>query len=574
MRRVAAGEGNTAESLCHELEAVVYWRRLPNPGGKVFVLSIVYLIAALMVALYGANALLLAALYLCCHRGHSGRPGDNPGSVPDTRRPGPAAPTTWPFVTVQLPVYNEVYVVQRLIDAVAQLDYPRDRFEVQILDDSTDATTRLVRARVAHHRAHGLSIEAIHRRDRRGYKAGALARGLQTARGAFVAIFDADFVPPPDLLKKTVPHLLARPHLAFVQTRWGYLNPDYSALTRAQTIALDGHFVVEHLGRNRNGLVVNFNGTAGVWRRAAIDAAGGWQSDTLTEDVDLSFRAQLTGWQALYLPQVVAPAELPPQVAAFKRQQARWATGAAQCLFKLGGPLLRGRLNPSPTGEPQHPGPDASSNSAASRPKESKPLSWPARLEALLHLGVWVAHPMSLVLLLLTPLLLLGRIPLTFNLTIFWLVALGPTVAYALSQRHLYPDWKRRMAYMPVLALLGTGLALSNTVAILGGVLGRDTRFRRTPKFRIEARSDRWIGNRYALPFQWLTLGELALTGYAIATVAVALAVGNAVAVPFLLLYVGGFGTMAFSGLRDARFGRRVPQHARRRPAVAESRLK
>jgi cellulose synthase/poly-beta-1,6-N-acetylglucosamine synthase-like glycosyltransferase len=466
-----------------------------------------------------------------------------------------------------------MYVVQRLIDAVARMDYPRQRLQVQILDDSTDETTRLARARVAYHRARGLNIEMIHRRDRRGFKAGALARGLGTAQGEFIAIFDADFVPPPELLRKTVPHLLAEPRLGFVQTRWGYLNPGYSALTRAQTLALDGHFVVEHLGRNRNGLLVNFNGTAGVWRRAAIDAAGGWASDTLTEDVDLSFRAQLAGWQALYLPEVVAPAELPPQLAAFKRQQARWATGAAQCLVKLAGALLRGRQEALGVGKRQGATPDAAAVPALSHREERTPLSWPARLEGILHLSVWVAHPMSLVLLLLTPWLLVGEIPVTFNLTIFWLVALGPMVAYAVSQQYLYPDWKRRMAYMPVLALIGTGLALSNTVAIAGGLLGRDLTFRRTPKFCVQARGDRWIGNRYALPFQWLTLGELALTGYAVATVVVALAVANYVAVPFLLLYVGGYGTMAFHGLRDAWFGRRVQRHARRRPAVAESRL-
>jgi cellulose synthase/poly-beta-1,6-N-acetylglucosamine synthase-like glycosyltransferase len=548
----------------------------------VFVLSFVYLIAALLVALYGGNALLLAALYL--RRQDRNLESHNmPVRLPNAGQAGSvalAAASTegeaWPSVTVQLPIYNELYVVQRLIDAVARLDYPHQRLQIQVLDDSTDETTRLARARIAHHRARGLDIELIHRRDRRGFKAGALARGLETARGEFVAIFDADFVPSPDFLKKTVPHLIAEPRLAFVQARWGYLNPGYSALTRAQTLALDGHFIVEHLARNRNGLLVNFNGTAGVWRRAAIDAAGGWQSDTLTEDVDLSFRAQLAGWQACYLPDVVAPAELPPQIAAFKRQQARWATGAAQCLVKLGRSLLRGSL-PS-LGE----GAGGNLSAAASTPltpslpppEERALLSWSARLEALLHLSVWVAHPMSLLLLLLTPLLLLGQIPLTFNLTVFWLVALGPVVAYALSQRHLYPDWKRRMAYMPVLALLGTGLALSNTVAITRGLLGRNLAFRRTPKFRIEGHADRWLGNRYALPFEWLTVGELALAAYALATITIAVAVGNLFAVPFLLLYAGGYGYMGLHGLQDAWADRRVRSRRRRRPAVADSQIK
>jgi hypothetical protein len=584
----------------------------------VFVLSILYLIAALLVALYGGTALLLATLYL--------RRGREPVSPPPE-------PETWPTITVQLPVYNELYVVTRLIDAVARLDYPRDRLQVQVLDDSTDETTRLARARVAYHQARGLDIELIHRRERSGFKAGALARGLASARGELIALFDADFVPPPDFLRRTVPYLAAQPRLAFVQTRWGYLNAGYSALTRAQTIALDGHFIVEHLGRNRNGLLMNFNGTAGVWRRAAIDDAGGWQPDTLTEDVDLSFRAHLAGWWALYLPEVECPAELPPQIAAFKRQQARWATGAAQCLVKLGGALIKGQqqhypktpelklrpkrakpygLRTSPAGawlsqpdasasgtpptsqsdtpvsgtwpmnQPDasalgiaptsQPGASASGTPPMSQPDTTPRLPWPARLEALLHLGVWLAHPMSLVLLLLTLPLLLGQLPLTFNLSIFWLVALGPIVAYALSERHLYPDWKRRMvASMPILALLGTGLALSNTVAIARGLLGGDRDFRRTPKFRIVGRGDRWAGSRYALPFDWLVLGELALAGYALATVTVALAIGNYLAVPFLLLYVGSYGYIGLQGLRDAWAGQRARPRLHRTPAVAKS---
>jgi len=501
----------------------------------VSVLSILYLIAAVALALYGANALLLTALYL---RRRS------------ERLTCPPEPEEWPPVTVQLPLYNEIYVVRRLIDAVARLDYPRHRLQIQILDDSTDATTRLARARVAWHRARGLEIELLHRQERQGFKAGALAHGLETARGELIAIFDADFVPPPDFLKRTVPYLVADPGLAFVQTRWGYLNPDYSPLTRAQTIALDGHFVVEHLGRNRNGLLMNFNGTAGVWRREAIMAAGGWQADTLTEDVDLSFRAQLAGWRALYLPEVECPAELPPQIAAFQQQQARWATGAAQCLIKLAGPLLRGGL---------HPG---------------RRLSWPARLEGLLHLSVWLAHPMSLLMLLLTLPLLLGEIRITLNLTLFWLVALGPVLAYSLSQRHLHPDWKRCMAAMPLLALLGTGLALSNTLAIARGLLGRQQPFRRTPKFHLVGRGDRWLGNRYALPFDWISLGELALAAYALATAALALWLGKALAVPFLLLYVGGYGYIGLQGLRDAWARRRLRPRLRRTPMIAKSEVK
>jgi cellulose synthase/poly-beta-1,6-N-acetylglucosamine synthase-like glycosyltransferase len=507
-------------------------------------LSFIYLVAALLVALYGGNALLLAVLYLRHRSEHLNQPPE---------------PETWAMVTVQLPVYNELYVVKRLIDAVARLEYPRHRLQVQVLDDSTDETTRLAQARVTYHRARGLDIELVHRCKRHGFKAGALAHGLKTAKGEFIAIFDADFVPLPDFLRRTVPHLVAEPQLGFVQTRWGYLNPNYSALTQAQTIALDGHFVVEHLGRNQSGLLMNFNGTAGVWRREAIESSGGWQSDTLTEDVDLSFRAQLAGWQGRYLPEIEAPAELPPQMAAFKRQQARWATGAAQCLFKLARSLWQGELR---------------TNSGSAHVAGGSRLPWSARLEGLLHLSVWIAHPMSLVLLLLTLPLLLGQIPLAFNLTVFWMVALGPVFAYALSQRHLYQDWKRRMLHMPVLALLGTGLALSNTLEIGRGLLGRGQPFWRTPKFRVVHKGDRWIDRRYVLPFQWATLGELALAGYAVVTIAVALWVGNYLAVPFLLLYVGGYAYVGLHGFWDAWAARQAHPGFRRRPAVADSQAK
>lgn len=514
------------------------------------VLGWIYLAAVLLVALYGGNALFLAVLYL--RRRHH-------------RPASPAEPRTWPVVTVQLPIYDELYVVKRLMAAVAALDYPRHLLQVQVLDDSRDETTRLARAYVAHYRAQGLDVTLIHRRERVGFKAGALAHGLKQARGEYVAIFDADFCPAPDFLRRTVPYLVADGDLAFVQARWSYLNPTYSALTRAQTIALDGHFVVEHLARNRNGLLINFNGTAGVWRRQAIEHAGGWQSDTLTEDVDLSFRAQLAGWRALYLPDVEAPAELPPQMAAFKRQQARWATGAAQCLFKLGGSLWRG-CRPSLAAPPES-GQEGPLPSAG-------PLPWPARLEALLHLSVWIAHPMSLALLLLTVPMLLGQIPLAVNLSLFWLMAFGSILAYALSQRHLYGNWKQRMCYMPLLALVGTGLALSNTLAIARGLLGRDRSFRRTPKFCIERRGDRWAGNRYALPFEWLTLGELALAAYAAGTVAVALSVKSYFAVPFLLLYAAGYGYLGLQGLRDAWAGRQARPQAGRQPVVADSQAK
>ena len=244
----------------------------------------------------------------------------------------------WPKVTIQLPIFNERYVIERLVDAVSQFDYPRELLDIQVLDDSTDETREVARACVERHAAQGLPIAYIHRTNREGYKAGALENGLKTAQGEFVAIFDADFIPQPDFLRRTIPYFLnpaGGGKIGMVQTRWTYLNSDYSLLTRVETILLDGHFVIEHGGRSRRGTFFNFNGTAGVWRRAAIDAAGGWEHDTLTEDTDLSYRAQLKGWKFLYLPEIECASELPVDMNGFKAQQARWAKGLMQTAKKI-----------------------------------------------------------------------------------------------------------------------------------------------------------------------------------------------------------------------------------------------
>jgi cellulose synthase/poly-beta-1,6-N-acetylglucosamine synthase-like glycosyltransferase len=263
-----------------------------------------YILASFALAVYGLNALLYSILYL---RGRT-------QSVP------PVTPLhEFPPVTVQLPIYDELYVVERLIDASAGLDYPTSRLQIQVLDDSDDQTTQIAQTRVDYHRRRGINIELRHRADRAGFKAGALATALDYASGEFITVFDADFVPPRAFLRKTIPHLLQDPRVGLVQARWGHLNADYSPLTRAQAIALDGHFVVEQGVRSQRDWFMNFNGTAGVWRRACIESAGGWQADTLSEDLDLSYRAQLQGWKFLFLNDVVAPAELPPQIHASKR---------------------------------------------------------------------------------------------------------------------------------------------------------------------------------------------------------------------------------------------------------------
>lgn len=481
------------------------------------IIGILYLLCAVFLALYGFNTFVLIYLYLR-HRNET----------------LPLPPLDeWPPVTVQLPIFNEVYVVGRLIDAVAHLTYPRERLQIQVLDDSTDETTTLARRKVQGYRSQGIDIELVHRHERVDFKAGALREGLKSAKGRFIVLFDADFVPPSDFLLNTIPYFGARPRLGFIQTRWGHINGSYSSLTQAQAIALDGHFVVEQTARQRSGLFMNFNGTAGVWRRRCIEEAGGWQGDTLSEDMDLSYRAQLKGWECLYLPHVVAPAEIPPQIHAFKRQQYRWAKGSIQCALKLGPTLLTG----------------------------SVPLF--KRLQGLIHLTNYLVHPlMTLLLLLSLPLLLLGR-PFNLHLTFISLASLGPPALYLIAQRALYPDWRRRFARFPFLVLVGTGIALNNTKAIWEAVIGKGSDFGRTPKFRVEERGDRWKGKRYALPLNGVTVGEALLALYALAAVVVAAQRGSYYAVPFLLLYGLGFGYVAFLTILHSR--PRIKERKRRK---------
>jgi cellulose synthase/poly-beta-1,6-N-acetylglucosamine synthase-like glycosyltransferase len=466
-------------------------------------LTAVYIVAALLLALYGANSLLLTIVYFRVRR----------------RQPAEPPLTRTPRVTVQLPIYNEMHVVERLIDAVAGLSYPADRLQIQVLDDSTDETTAIARARVRLLRARGVDIELVRRQGREGFKAGALAHGLRQATGELIAIFDADFVPQPDFLLRTVPYFLSDPRLGFLQTRWAHLNVDYSALTRTQALALDGHFAVEQPARQRAGWFMNFNGTAGLWRRACIEESGGWSGDTLSEDLDLSYRAQLAGWRPAYLPHVAAPAEVPPQLAAFKRQQFRWAEGSIQCLRKLARGVWR-----------------------AERPL-------PARLQGLIHLSGYLAHPLMVLMLLATLPLLLSDARLSWPLAYLSLASLGPPLLYAVAQKALYPDWWRRYTRMPLLVLLGSGIALNNGVAVLHGVLGRKGRFRRTPKFSLEGKTGRWQGQRYALALDAMILGEVLLALYAALTIGVAWQRGHTWAIPFLCLYLGGFGMVAVTGL-------------------------
>jgi cellulose synthase/poly-beta-1,6-N-acetylglucosamine synthase-like glycosyltransferase len=459
--------------------------------------------------------------------------------------PGKAAePATWPKVTIQLPIYNERYVVERLVEAISRIDYPSDLLEVQVLDDSTDETQAVALACVERHRALGLNIHYLHRANREGYKAGALAEGLKSATGEFIAIFDADFQPNSDFLRLTVPYFHDS-HIAMVQTRWTYLNRDYSALTEVESILLDGHFVVEHGARARSGVFFNFNGTAGVWRRTAIEDAGGWQHDTLTEDTDLSYRAQLRGWQFLYLPEIECPSELPVEMNSFKSQQARWAKGLMQTAKKILPRLLRADV---PAG---------------------------VKAEAFFHLTANISYPLMVVLsTLLLPAMIVRFYQgwaqmLVIDLPLFLASSCSISGFYLTAQRVLYPKtWMRKIAYLPFVMAVGIGLSVRNAKAVMEALLGVRSEFARTPKYRIEGHSGTWRRKGYRNRAGWMPYLEVALGLYFAATVYYAIQNENYLTVPFLLLFVWGYlytGLMSLAHVWMERLhlGVRAPEEVR-----------
>jgi cellulose synthase/poly-beta-1,6-N-acetylglucosamine synthase-like glycosyltransferase len=424
----------------------------------------------------------------------------------------------WPRVTVQLPIYNERYVVERLIAAACALDYPRDRLEIQVLDDSTDATLEIARKLVAAQQARGINIRHLHRTNRQGFKAGALRAGLEAAQGEYMAIFDADFVPPPDFLKKMMPYFSA-PNIGVVQARWGHLNGDYSLLTRTQTIGLDAHFVLEHGARNSSGIFINFNGTAGIWRKAAIIGAGNWQDDTLTEDIDISYRAQLAGWRFVYVNDVVCPAEVPAEVYGLKNQQYRWAKGAIQTAKKLLPAIWRHRSLP-----------------------------WLAKFEATVHLTNHLVFPVLLCFSLLSLPLLLIRFhqqeaPWMFlALAVCLGTMLSYPILYIYAQREIYADWKRRLLFLPILMAGAIGLSVINSRAVFSGLFGRPSAFTRTPKFDLSAsRATTWKGKQYRARFNGTVLVELLLLAYLTLTLVFAINNLQYTAIPFILFNWIGF---------------------------------
>lgn len=440
----------------------------------------------------------------------------------------PPEPAEWPRVTVQLPLYNEMYVVERLLESVAALDYPADKIQIQVLDDSTDESGALAERLVAEHRERGLAMERVARSDRRGFKAGALANGLQTATGEFVAIFDADFLPPPDFLRRTIPWF-GDAGLGMVQARWGHVNTGYSLLTRLQALLLDGHFLLEHTARNRSGAFFNFNGTAGVWRRRTIEEAGGWADDTLTEDLDISYRAQMNGWRFLFLPELVCPAELPVDMGAFRNQQHRWAKGALQVAKKILPALWR------------------------------SPAPFFVKLESTVHLTSNLAYPMVLLFsLLLFPSLVARRAlgwPLwvgVVELAAFGLTTASILLFYTVAQREAFGGPLRlRGKDLPALMAFGVGMCVNNGRAVLEALLNIPTEFRRTAKFDIRRPGQEWRAKKYrsARPVGAL---ELAVGTYLAAAMGWTLRAGYYWSLPFLSIFLAGYLYVGYLSLRHA----------------------
>jgi len=460
-----------------------------------------YFFVLIILAVYGWHRYYLVYLYL--------RNRDN-----EPKATAPLSPM--PVVTIQLPLYNEMYVADRLISSVCAIDYPRELLEIQVLDDSTDETVGIAELAVRRFAAEGIDIKYFHRGDRTGYKAGALEAGLKQARGEFVGIFDADFLPSPDFLTRLMPHF-ADPKIGMVQARWGHINQDYSLLTKIQSILLDGHFVLEHGGRNRAGRFFNFNGTAGVWRRVAIEDAGGWQHDTLTEDLDLSYRAQLRGWRFVFLSDLIAPAEVPVEMNAFKSQQHRWAKGSIQTCRKLLPQILRADI----------------------------PLA--VKAEAFFHLTANFNYPLMCVL----SVLMFPSMVIRYNMgwyemmlidvPLFFAATFSVCNFYMVCQREIHRDWVTRLKYLPFLMSIGIGLCINNTRAVLEALFNKQTEFARTPKYRIEGDSDEWVGKKYRQSVAVQPLIELGLGLYFTATVFYALANQIYGTVPFLVLFQLGF---------------------------------
>ncbi len=473
--------------------------------------TISYFFVVIGLSAYGLHRYLIIYLYL------------------KNRRRTPPSPKQFaemPVVTIQLPIYNELYVVQRLLTAVRKLDYPKDKLEIQVLDDSTDETSQLSQAEVAKLRSEGFDAIVLRRSDRVGFKAGALDFGFRKAKGEFFFILDADFVPPPNILRESINHFTDA-RVGMIQTRWGHINRSFSWLTRAQAILLDGHLLLEQTARSRTGRFFNFNGTAGLWRKSCIQEAGGWQHDTLTEDLDLSYRAQLRGWRFVFLPEIVTPAELPIDMDGFKSQQHRWTKGSIQTCKKVLPQIWRSRL----------------------------PIF--IKLEATAHLSSNFAY---LLLAFLCILVQPASSPhggftnwtriLLLEVPIFAATTFSVAVFYLLAQRELYPrSWKREICFFPFVLALGIGLSINNARAVLEALFNRDSDFYRTPKHgTIDSRRS-WKRSRYVALGTVIPLVELIFAGYFSYIVFHAFQNSEYLSLPFLMLFQIGFGYVALSSI-------------------------
>jgi len=491
-------------------------------------LLVPYFIVLILLAGYGVHRYILVYLY---YKHRKNRTTEPPARFEDL-----------PRVTVQLPIFNEQYVIERLLEAVCKLNYPHEKLDLQVLDDSTDETVDVARGLVERYAALGNPISYHHRTNRHGFKAGALAEGMLSAKGEFIAIFDADFTPPEDFLMRTIHHF-TNPKIGMVQTRWTHINRNYSFLTEVEAILLDGHFVLEHSGRARTGLFFNFNGTAGMWRRAAIEEAGGWQHDTLTEDTDLSYRAQLKGWKFIYLQDVECPAELPVEMTAFKTQQARWAKGLIQTGKKILPRVLR-------SDAPLH-----------------------TKIEAWYHLTANISYPLMIMLsVLLLPAMIIrfyqGWFQMLYiDLPLFMASTFSISSFYLVSQRELFPRrWPRALLYLPFLMALGIGLTITNTKAVIEALIGKQSAFARTPKYSVVSKQDKVGATKYRKRLGWVPWVELLIGTYFAMTIYYAVENENYITVPFLFLFVLGYWYTGLMSLLQGRFAgssRRATTHTK-----------
>ncbi|HST77538.1 MAG TPA: cellulose synthase family protein [Verrucomicrobiae bacterium] len=494
------------------------FKGLYTPNAFDLSLLIPYFVVMVILAGYGMHRYALVYMY---YRNRKNRTAEPPKQFVEL-----------PRITVQLPIFNEQFVVDRLVDSICKLDYPKDKLDIQVLDDSTDETVEVARAVVERYAALGHPITYIHRTNREGFKAGALQHGMLTSNGEFIAIFDADFVPPEDWLLRVVHHF-ADPEIGMVQTRWTHLNRNYSFLTEVEAILLDGHFILEHGGRSRSNVFFNFNGTAGMWRRKAIEEAGGWQHDTLTEDTDLSYRAQLKGWKFKYVQDIECPAELPIEMTAFKTQQARWAKGLIQTSKKVLPMVFR------------------------------SPVSFRVKMEAFYHLTANISYPLMIVLsTLLLPAMIIRSFGgwfqmLIIDLPLFLASTFSISSFYLVSQKELFPRrWPRTFLYLPFLMALGIGLTLTNTRAVMEALFGVQSAFKRTPKYRVQSKSDKAMGQKYRRRLGLVPWMELLVGTYFILMCWYAMNSENYWTIPFLLLFVLGYWYTGLMSLLQGRFDR------------------